>query len=116
MREGTKQKMLLVGKLLLGIIGIVALALLIYGCVEGIISNEKNRISEGTVIDKKYSPSYSYVTYTLVGNNRIPEVHYVPESYRMEIRGQKDEVTVDYWFSCTELEYETYHIGDYYRK
>lgn len=108
--------MLLVGKLLLGIVGIVVLALLIYGCVEGIISNERNRISEGTVIDKKYSPSYSYVTYTLVGNNRIPEVHYVSESYRMEIRGQKDEATVDYWFSCTEWEYETYHIGDYYKK
>lgn len=88
------------------------IALVIIASVE----NESNRINERTVIDKHYSNAYTTVNYTKVGDTTIPQNVYHPESYKLEIQGEKDGEIVTYWFECTAEEYQQYKIGDYYRK
>ena len=80
------------------------------------VMNENNRMSEGTVIDKHYSNAYTTVEYTKAGDTTILQNVYHPESYKLEIQGEKDEEIVTYWFECTAEEYQQYKIGDYYRK
>lgn len=80
------------------------------------VANENNRISEGIVIDKNYRNAYTTVEYTKVGDTTIPQNVYHPESYKLEIQGEKNEEIVEYWFECTAEEYQQYKIGDYYRK
>lgn len=91
----------------LGIIGVFAAAT---------ISNEKNWISAGTVIDKDYNSAYTSVYYTKSGNTNIPHFIHRNESYKLKIKGEKDGKVVEYWFECTEEEYQNYNIGDYYSK
>lgn len=78
--------------------------------------NENNKISEGVVIDKNYKAPYTTTIYIEVGDTRIPQSTYHPESYSLEIQGEKNEESVTYWFECTAEEYRQYSIGDYYRK
>ncbi len=80
------------------------------------VMNENNRISEGTVIDKHYSNAYTTVVYTKAGDTKIPQEVYHPESYNLEIQGEKNEEIVTYWFECTAEEYQQYSIGDHYKK
>lgn len=85
--------------------------LLILCC--GLLS-ESNRISEGVVVDKSYSPAYS-TTYTFYQEGRV---HMIPQyhasSYRIKLEGEKDGEVVTYWRNVTEQEYHQMEIGDYY--
>ena len=76
------------------------------------ISNDKNRIGEGTVIDKEYTAAY--ITYTTYDTVQIPNYH--PASYSLCIAGEKDGEYVEYWLNCTENEYENYKIGDHFSR
>lgn len=90
--------------------GVIAIAII------ALVENENNRISEGVVIDKHYSNAYTTVEYIKVGDTTIPQNVYHPESYKLEIQGEKDGEIVTYWFECTAEEYQQYKIGDYCRK
>lgn len=92
------------------VIGLMTLAII------ASVENENNRISEGIVIDKYYSIAYTTVVYTEIGDTKIPQTVHHPESYKLEIQGEKNEEIVEYWFECTAEEYQQYKIGDYYRK
>ena len=82
--------------------------------VSSTITNESNRITEGVVIDKGYSPTY--VTYSYIKSVdvlvNIPQYH--PERYSIRLQGEKNGKTVTYWRSVTAQEYSDYDIGDYY--
>lgn len=100
---------------LLAIIVTVVIAAIYYG-VTGTVENEKNRINEGTVIDKKYHAPFTIPSYIYINETMIPQNVYYPESYKLKIQREKSEETVEYWFECTSEEYQQYKIGDYYKK
>ena len=85
---------------------------MLIACIGLGVSNEKNRIAEGTVIDKEYTAAY--ITYTSVNNTMIPNYH--PAIYSVCIAGEKDVEYVEYWLNCTENEYENYKIGDHFSR
>lgn len=86
--------------------------LLVTTCV-GLL-NESNRISEGVVVDKSYSPAYT-TTHTVHRGEQVfmtPEYH--AASYSIKLEGEKDGEVVTYWRSVSEKEYHQVSIGDYY--
>lgn len=107
---GERVMAIIIAVFMILVVGAIALS------IKASVENENNRISEGTVIDKGYSNAYTTVVYTEVGDTKIPHNVYHPESYQLEIQGEKDEKIVTYWFECTAEEYQQYKIGDYYRK
>lgn len=94
---------------------IVAVTIMVFTIGFG-IANESNRISEGVVIDKSYSPaytSYQHIHHSK-GSTAIPTYH--AETYQIRLQGEKDEKTVTYWRQVTEQEYHSVNVGDYYPK
>ena len=95
-----------------GIFAFCAGVFLVVACC-GLL-NESNRISEGVVVDKSYSPAYT-TTHTVHKGEQvfvIPEYH--AASYSIKLEGEKDGETVTYWRSVTEQEYHQMGIGDRY--
>ena len=88
------------------VIGLIVLA------VAFLVSNESNRLSEGVVVDKSFSSGYSSVS----GDRDDISAYSRGDSYQLCISGEKNGKVVRYWFECTELEYTTYKVGDYYKK
>ena len=80
--------------------------------VGGVIKNESNRISEGFVVDKSFSPGSSYAT----GGQDGWSAHSTQARYSIKLRGEKDGKAVEYWMTCTEEEYESCKIGDYFKR
>lgn len=76
------------------------------------IRNEGNRITEGTVVDKDFSPGYTYAGSDKTGFY----ARSIEPSYMLKIHGEKDGETVEYWFECTAEEYASYSIGDYFKR
>lgn len=100
---------------LASVFGIIIFSLvigLIVYAVTFLVHNENNRIWEGVVVDKNFSPAYSSVS---GGRNNI-SAYSSGDSYQMCISGEKNGKTVQYWFECTAQEYNTYKVGDYYKK
>ena len=76
---------------------VVIAVIVIWGGVE----NSKNKISEGTVVDK-----YSYIQAKPVYRRW----------YHIKISGDKNGKTVEYDMTVTKSEYEKYEVGDHYPK
>lgn len=102
-------------KIFFGIVFSALFGLTIFVCVWSCIENEKNRITEGVIIDKSYSAAYTTTTYSKVGKATVPHMHYHPASYRFQLRGVKDERTVTYWLKVSKEDYQEYKVGNYYR-
>lgn len=68
------------------------------------IKNESNKISQGTVVSKDYTPA------------RASSKSYIPESFTITIEGEKDGKVVEYTFNVPESEYTMYNVGDWYPK
>lgn len=68
------------------------------------IRNESNKISQGTVVSKDYTPA------------RASSKSYTPESFTITIEGEKDGKVVEYTFNVPESEYVMYDVGDWYPK
>lgn len=68
------------------------------------IKNESNKISQGTVVSKDYTPA------------RVSSKSYIPESFSITIEGEKDGKVVEYTFNVPESEYVMYNVGDWYPK
>lgn len=88
---------------------LIALVIVVVG---GAIKNEINRISEGFVIDKSFSPGSSYAT----GGQDGWSAHRTQARYSIKLRGEKDGKEVEYWMTCTKEEYESCKIGDYFKR
>lgn len=93
------------------IIGIIVVVVLVVTLI-GAISNEKNKISHGVVIDRSYTAPFTSYTYS--GDVKVPEYH--AARFTLTIRGEKNGKTVEYSFSVPESEYVQYQIGDNYPK
>ena len=76
------------------------------------ISNNRNKIDEGIIVDKQYSEEYMRYSSDKNGGH----FYKVPASYSFTIEGEKDGETVRYTFSVTKEEYDQYKIGDYYKR
>lgn len=68
------------------------------------ITNERNKISQGTVVSKDYTPA------------RASSKSYTAESFTITIEGEKDGKVVEYTFNVPESEYMMYNVGDWYPK
>lgn len=77
-------------------------------CIASWIINEHNKIDSGIVIDKHHTRAHT--TPTRFGMIRHSE------SYKLTIKGEKNDKTVEYTFDCSEEEYDSYDIGDKYPK
>ena len=80
---------------------IVIVLILIVG---GALLNEKNKISEGTVVDRIYEAGY------------MTDNGYRHPKCKLTIEGEKNGKTVQYTFEVPESEYVQYQIGDHYPK
>jgi len=76
------------------------------------LHNESNRISEGIVIDKDFSSGHSSIN----GDKNGVHAYSYDDSYRLCLLGNKNDKEVKYWFECTRQEYESYSVGDYFRR
>lgn len=75
------------------------------------LANERNRISEGTVVHKEYTNGY-----TSGGMNANDPARYHPPSCSLTIAGEKNGKYVEYTFDVPESEYVMYSVGDHYPK
>ena len=78
--------------------------------VWAILANERNRISEGTVVHKEYTNGYS------TGGYDNQPARYHPPSCSLTIAGEKNGKYVEYTFDVPESEYVMYSVGDHYPK
>lgn len=95
------------------IIAILA-TIIVVGMIPGIL-NEKNRITEGIIVDKSYTAESVTTDYRNVGDTLIPFTHREPAHYHFQLEGEKDEIKVKYWLEVSENDYNAYRIGDYYK-
>ena len=87
------------------VIVMVLIALMVV-CVCGYVSNEINRMEQGTVVDKGYSPGFFYP----IASGQTAFMQYSPESYSITISdGRKN-----YTLSVTGIEYQSISVGDWY--
>lgn len=95
------------------IVFIIALMVAFIGAgVYGAIQNEKNAIPAGTIVEKYYRPER--IESTTNSKTGHTSVTYHPAIYRFQLRGEKNEVMVDYWTDVPEEDYFKYRIGDWY--
>lgn len=92
--------------IIIAIVGI--LGTLIFSAV----SNHRNKIDEGIIVDKQYTAEYTHYSSDKNGGH----FYKVPDSYSFTIEGKKDGETVKYTFEVTKEEYNRYKIGDYYKR
>ena len=83
---------------------IFAMIILIGAVIAGMVINEANRLSEGIIVDKQFSPA------------RFIDGSYYSSTYRFTIAGEKGGKSVRYSFSVTKDEYDRYKIGDWYKR
>ena len=84
---------------LIVIIAIIAV-LLIIGI--GAITQSRNKINSGVIIDKEYTSGFYSTDY------------WVPPSHSLTIRGEKNGKIVEYTFEVDEATYGKYNIGESY--
>lgn len=95
------------------IVFVVALMIALIGAgVYGAIQNEKNAIPAGTIVEKYHQPEK--IESTTNAKTGHTSVTHRPAIYRFQLRGEKDEVMVDYWTDVPEEDYFKYRIGDWY--
>ena len=99
------------------IVVIAIIAILAAIIIPAIVSvlNEQNRITEGIIVDKSYTAEKVTTNYRTVGDAQIPYTNREPARYRFKLEGEKDEIMVQYWLEVSENDYNSYHIGDYYK-
>lgn len=76
------------------------------------VTNERNRIAEGVILDKQIYEGYTHANHTKENGSFTS----VPTTYYFLIQGQKKGETVEYWTNVTATEYDSFKVGEYYRK
>jgi len=72
------------------------------------------RLTEGTIIDKKYKPQAVWVSYIYVNKSLIPQTHVSPESYTIRIEGIVDGQKVTNEKKVPSYIYEKVSVGDWW--
>ena len=96
-----------IGFKLFGAFVFVVIGLIAIFIVVGVVKNENNRISTGTVVHKEYQAPWS-------SGDTKNGFRYEPARYSLTIAGEKNGEYVEYTFNCPEAEYMMYNIGDKY--
>lgn len=87
------------------VVALMVICLMMVIAITAVLAHIKaNSVTEGIITDKAYHAVIS------------PQPIYSPEKYMIQIKGSKDGEDVKVWRSCTEEEWYSYRIGDYYRK
>ena len=68
----------------------------------GAITQIRNKINSGVIVDKEYSSGFYSTDY------------WVPPSHSLTIRGEKNGKVVEYTFEVDEATYNKYNIGQSY--
>lgn len=96
-----------------GLLVVAVVTMMVLGVV-WTIQNGKNRIEEGVVLAKSFTPGGTHVQYGAGG--KIQGIYSTPDKYAIKLRGEKDGKEVEYWMTCTEEEYERCQVGDYFKR
>lgn len=75
------------------------------------VQNEMNAIPAGTIADKYYEPERIETTTDKDGHTHTSHHRAI---YRFKLRGEKNEVMVDYWTEVPAEDYFNYKTGDWY--
>lgn len=87
---------------LIELIVIIAIVAVLLTIGIGAITQSRNKINSGVVVDKEYSSGFYSTDY------------WVPPSHRLTIRGEKNGEMVEYSFEVDEATYNKYNIGESY--
>ena len=90
------------GLTLIELIVIIAIVAVLLTIGIGAITQSRNKINSGVIIDKEYSSGFYSTDY------------WVPPSHRLTIRGEKNGKIVEYTFEVDEATYGKYNIGESY--
>lgn len=90
------------GLTLIELIVIIATVAVLLTIGIGAITQSRNKINSGVIIDKEYSSGFYSTDY------------WVPPSHRLTIRGEKNGKMVEYSFEVDEATYNKYNIGESY--
>ena len=90
------------GLTLIELIVIIAIAAILLTILIGAITQSRNKINSGVIIDKEYISGFYSTDY------------WVPPSHRVTIRGEKNGKMVEYSFEVDEATYGKYNIGEAY--
>lgn len=83
------------------------------------LSGCSSNIESGIVVNKYYEDDYTYVTCIPVGKTIIPITHYMPDSYKIEIRSEYPDSDGEYETAVIEVSAEEYNdieIGDEWKE
>lgn len=90
------------GLTLIELIVIIAIIAVLLTIGIGAITQSRNKINSGVIIDKEYISGFYSTDY------------WVPPSHRLTIRGEKNGKIVEYTFEVDEATYGKYNIGESY--
>lgn len=86
-------------------------ALVLIGCA--------GMLSEGTVIDKEYTPAHTQVTVRPVGSGNTTrmetQTRHVPECYVLIVRGPREDREVTARWQVSKIEYDAVQVGQFVR-
>lgn len=100
-------------EIIVGLIVLVGILVLFGIGIYSVVNNEMNRITEGTIIDKQISEGYTSADYHKESGGSY---HEYPTEYFFQLEGEKNGETVRYWANVSAEDYNTFRVGDYYRK
>ena len=95
---------------------VITILFVVIAGIAASIENEKNKITEGIIIDKSFSAAYTTYTSTRIGETTVMQPHYHPARYSFQLQGEKNEKTVTYWLEVSKEDYNEYRIGNYYKQ
>lgn len=90
------------GLALIELIVIIAIVAVLLTIGIGAITQSRNKINSGVIIDKEYTSGFYSTDY------------WVPPSHSLTIRGEKNGKIVEYTFEVDEATYGKYNIGESY--
>lgn len=90
------------GLTLIELIVIIAIVAVLLTIGIGAITQSRNKINSGVIIDKEYTSGFYSTDY------------WVPPSHSLTIRGEKNGRIVEYTFEVDEATYGKYNIGESY--
>jgi hypothetical protein len=86
-------------------VALITIGMIVVMCFLAVsVQSEASEVTEGIVVDKAYHAVTS------------PQPIYSPEKYMIKIITVRDGEDVKCWISCTEEEWNSYRIGDYFRR
>ena len=90
------------GLALIELIVIIAIVAVLLTIGIGAITQSRNKINSGVIIDKEYTSGFYSTDY------------WGPPSHSLTIRGEKNGKIVEYTFEVDEATYGKYNIGESY--